>query len=71
MHTVNLSNRSACIASKPAPTRFLAWLITCLLLSACTSLPLPRHTPTLTLPVTLPIIYPAYLLYLKLKPKGK
>ena len=55
MHTVNLSNRSACIASKPAPTRFLAWLITCLLLSACTSLPLPRHTPTLALPMQLHI----------------
>ena len=46
----------ACIASKPAPTRTMfVWLLMCMLLSSCTSLPLPRHTPTLALPMQLHI----------------
>ena len=31
------------------------WLLMCMLLSSCTSLPLPRHTPTLALPMQLHI----------------
>ena len=51
---MNQLNRVACIASKPAPTRIMfVWLLMCMLLSSCTSLPLPRHTPTLTLPMQL------------------
>jgi len=53
---VNQMNRVACIASKPAPTRIMfVWLVMCMLLSSCTSLPLPRKTPTLALPMQLHI----------------
>ena len=53
---MNPLNRVACIASKPAPTRIMfVWLLMCMLLSSCTSLPLPRHTPTLPLPMQLHI----------------
>ena len=53
---MNPLNRVACIASKPAPTRIMfVWLLMCMLLSSCTSLPLPRHTPTLALPMQLHI----------------
>ena len=53
---MNQLNRVACIASKPAPTRIMfVWLLMCMLLSSCTSLPLPRHTPTLALPMQLHI----------------
>jgi len=46
---VNLLNHAARIASKLAP----AGLFVALLLSGCMSLPLPQHTPTLTLPMQL------------------
>ena len=53
---MNQLNRVACIASKPAPTRIMfVWLVICMLLSSCTSLPLPRKTPTLALPMQLHI----------------
>ena len=53
---MNHSNRVACIASKPAPTRIMfVWLLMCMLLSSCTGLPLPRKMPTLALPMQLHI----------------
>lgn len=46
---MNLSGRVAEFASKLAPTAFFMFL----LLSGCTSVPLPKHTPTLALPMQL------------------